>query len=253
MSEQIQQMQRLQLAGTFAGGIAHDLNNELTLVLGNLELALDSLPVGYDAHETLESARSAAGRCADLSQRLLHLGREKRTTMAAMDVAAAVVDARQMLECIKPPHVHMTTESATGLIILGDAGKIQQVLLNLGTNAFHAMEKGGELTIRAWQEKDAVNITVQDTGCGIPASLHKRIFEPFYTTRTARGSSGLGLTTTRSIISRHGGTIRLQSKSGEGTTFHLTFPLLTPAEGYVYLASLHQKVAEKSLATDGHG
>lgn len=225
MSEYLQKMQRLHLAGTLASGIAHDLNNQLTIVLGNLDLALDHLPAGYDAHDSLEFAKTAASRCADMSRRLLYLGREKRTMMTRMDVAAAIVEARQMLECVKPPNTRMTVECETGLFMLGDPTQIQQVLINLGTNAFHAMKKGGDLEIRGYQEDERVNIKVRDTGCGIPNSLRQQIYEPFFTTHPDTGGCGLGLATVRAIVTSHGGLVGMDSTLGEGTTFLLNFPL----------------------------
>ena len=224
MSEQIQQMQRLQLAGVLAGGIAHDLNNEITLILGNIDLALDHLPAGYDVSDSLEYARSAASRCADMSRRLLSISRDRRTAMTKMDVAAAIVESRQLLEYIKPPNTRVIAETDTGLFILGNANQIQQALLNLGTNAFHAMPQGGDLEIRAFCAEGAINITVRDTGCGMTPSLQKRVFEPFYTTHQETGSSGLGLATVRSIVSSHDGLLGLESRVGQGTVFMMNFP-----------------------------
>lgn len=223
-------MQRLQLAGTLASGIAHDLNNELTLVLGNLDLALDHLPAGYEAGDTLELARTAASRCADMSRRLLYLGRPSRTAMAPMDAAAALCEAKLMLDCVKPPNTRLTVDSETGLLMRGDATEIQQVLINLGTNGFHAMPQGGELEIRGYREDGRINITVRDTGCGIPKSMRTKIFEPFYTTRPETGGSGLGLNTVRTIVSSHYGFMGFDSEPGKGTTFLLNFPALKPED-----------------------
>jgi two-component system cell cycle sensor histidine kinase/response regulator CckA len=224
MSEQIQHMQRLQLTGTLAGGIAHDLNNELTLVLGNLEIALDRLPDSFDAFDSLELARTAASRCADMSRRLLYLGREKRTVLTRMDVADAIAEARLMLECVKPANTRLTAGSEAGLFILGDSTEIQQVLINLGTNAFQSMKNGGDVEIRGYMEEGRVNVLVKDNGCGMTASLRKRVYEPFFTTRADAGGSGLGLSTVRSIMTSHGGLVGLDTTPGEGTTFLLNFP-----------------------------
>ena len=224
MSEQIQHMQRLQLAGVLAGGIAHDINNELTLILGNIDLALDQLPAGYDVCDSLEYARSAASRCADMSRRLLCVSRDRRTAMTKMDIAAAIAEARQLLEYITPPKTRVTAESETGLFILGNANQIQQALLNLATNAFHAMPQGGDLEMRAYCAEGAINISVRDTGCGMTPSQQKRVFEPFHTTHKDAGSSGLGLPAVRSIVSSHNGLLGLESRVGEGTIFMMNFP-----------------------------
>jgi len=224
MTDQLQQMQRLQLAGTLAGGIAHDLNNELTLILGNLELALEQLPAGYDVCDSLEHARSAAGRCADMSQHLLSVSCDRRNTMAKMDVASTVTEVRTLLAYIKPRKVRLSSETEIGLFIQGDANLIQQALLELGTNAFDAMAQGGELEIRAFRREDTVSISVRDTGCGMAPALQKRAFEPFYTTRRENGGNGLGLATVRSIVSGHDGLVSIESRVGEGTIFMLNFP-----------------------------
>ena len=229
MSDQIQQMQRLQLAGVLAGGIAHDLNNELTIILGNIELALDHVPAGYDVCDSLENAKSAASRCADMSRRLLTVSRDRRTDMTKMDVAAAVTEARQLLEYIKPQNTRVIAETETGLFIQGNANQIQQTLVNLGTNAFSAMPKGGDLEIRACRDRDGlVNISVRDTGCGMTPSQQKRIFEPFYTTHGETGGSGLGLATVRSIVDNHDGLVGLESRVGQGTIFMMNFPAWQP-------------------------
>ena len=223
-------MQRLHLAGTLASGIAHDLNNELTLVLGNLDLVLDRLPESDTAYQSLEFAKTAASRCADMSRRLLHLGSQTRSAMVRMDARDAVQEAKLMLECIKPRNTRVIGESEAGLFMLGDATEIQQVLINLGTNAFHAMPQGGQLEIHAYYDHERVNFRVSDTGCGVPASLRTRIFEPFFTTRAEAGGSGLGLATVRTIVTNHNGLMGFDSNPGKGSTFLLSFPALQEPE-----------------------
>jgi two-component system cell cycle sensor histidine kinase/response regulator CckA len=224
MCEQLQQMQRLQMAGHLAGGIAHDLNNELTLILGNLELALDQLPAGYEVCDSLEHAKSAASRCADMSRRLLSVSRDRRTSMTKMDVAASVIEARKLLEYIKPPRISVSCETELGLFIQGNVNQIEQTLLELGSNAFEAMPEGGEVEIRAYYGEGAIHIAVRDTGCGMTPSLQKRVFEPFYTTHRQTGGSGLGLATVRSIVKSHDGVLGIESRVGEGTIFMMNFP-----------------------------
>jgi signal transduction histidine kinase len=230
MTEQIQHMQRLQLAGTLAGGIAHDLNNELTLILGNLDLALDQLPAGDEASDSIEHAKSAASRCADMSRRLLAVSRERRPAMTKMDVAAAVDEARRLLDYIKPPRTRVIVETEPGLFIQGDASQIQQAVMNLGTNGFQAMPKGGELKIGAYRKDHTISIFVRDTGCGISAAQRQRIFQPFYTTHGETGAGGLGLSTVRSIVNRHAGDMAFDSNVGKGTVFILNLPAWEPEE-----------------------
>ena len=230
MREQIQHMQRLQLAGFLSGGIAHDLNNELTLVLGSLELLMDRLPSTHrDAYDRLELASHAAARCADLSRRLSRFAGSSPGLGNRMDVAAVIVEAVQMIECVKPANTRIAVECATGLFIAGDSLAIQQVVMNLCLNAFHAMEHGGQVQIRASLQDGKVIVSVIDSGHGIAASIRKRIFEPFFTTHADTGSSGLGLASVSSIVNAHGGQVACDSHPGEGTVFVLTFPALEPA------------------------
>ena len=102
---------------------------------------MDRLPEGDDTCEWLERAKTAASRCADMSRRLIHLGRETSTIMSRVDIAAALIEAQQLLECVKPRNIRVSINIQAGLFILGDATQIQQVLINLGTNAFRAMER----------------------------------------------------------------------------------------------------------------
>jgi signal transduction histidine kinase len=221
-------MQRLQIAGTLASGIAHDMNNELTLVLGNLDVAIDRLPSGYDLHDWLALAKTAAGRCADMSRRLLDLSRPPRPSMTRLRVESLVEEARVMLECIKPPNTTIDIDVESDLEIDGNEMQIQQVLINLGTNSFHAMPGGGVLRISAGRDLDHVRIAVSDSGCGIPPSMQKRIFDPFFTTRADAGGSGLGLTSAQNIMHNHAGSITVDSLLNEGSTFTLEFPAPEP-------------------------
>ncbi len=219
MSEELQQMQRLQLAGTLAGGIAHDLNNELTLVLGNIELALDQLPAGYSVCDSLENAKSAASRCAEMSRQLLVVSRDRNTSMTKIDVAESLIGARKMLEHIKPRNTRLTTESEIGLFVDGNTNLIQHALLELGINAFKAMETGGELELRAYRHEETVNVVVRDTGHGMTPLQQKRIFQPFYVSRSEKG-----LGRVQAIVRAHKGLVGVESRAGEGTIFMLNFP-----------------------------
>jgi signal transduction histidine kinase len=224
MTDQIEHLQRMELAGTLAGGIAHDLNNELTLVMGNLEIAIDRLPEGYEVHDWLYLAKTAAGRCAEMSRRLLLLSRTPHGAMRRIEVADLVEEARRMLECIKPVNTTLTINVEPDIVVFGNTTELQQILINLGCNAYHAMPNGGALCISAVRDLDHVWISVSDSGIGIPPSLHKRIFEPFFTTRADQGGSGLGLATAREIMKNHSGKISVDSAPKAGSTFTLEFP-----------------------------
>lgn len=225
ITDQMQHMQRLQLAGTLASGIAHDLNNELTLILGNIEVAKGRLPYGNDAWDWLDLAARAANRCAAMSRRLLDLSRDPQSLRETIEVTDLIEEARLMLECMKPRHAEIVTDVSPSLIILGDSAAIHRVLVNLGLNAFQAMPSGGTLKISVIHYLNRVHISFADTGCGIPVSLQKRIFEPFFTTRAEAGGSGLGLATASQIMQNHAGSIIVESRPKEGSTFTLDFPI----------------------------
>ena len=238
---QLQHIQRLQLAGTLASGIAHDLNNQLTLVLGHLQVAVDRLPATEeDALDSLRLAQIAAGHCADLSQRLLNLGRHvparKSAPRKPLDLSAAILETHQLLGCIKPRNVNIRVQVDTGLFLPADPVQIQQMLINLATNAFHAMPSGGDLRIKAWAD-DNLWIAVGDNGCGIPESLRRRVFEPFFTTHPEDGGTGLGLASVNAIVRNLGGSLELDSEPGKGTTFLLSFPLPVEKPGDLPLAA----------------
>jgi signal transduction histidine kinase len=239
LTTQLQHIQRLQLAGTLASGIAHDLNNQLTLVLGHLQVAVDRLPATEeDTLDSLRLAQIAAGHCANLSQRLLNLGRHVPAPKSRkpLDLSAAILETQQLLGCIKPRNVNMRVQVDPGLLLPADPIQIQQVLMNLATNAFHAMPAGGEFRIKAWAD-DNICIAVRDNGCGIPESLRRRVFEPFFTTHPEDGGTGLGLASVSAIVRNLGGSLELDSESGKGTTFLLTFPLPVEKPGDLPLAA----------------
>lgn len=219
MSDHIQHLERLQMAGYLAGGIGHELNNQLTVILGSLEMALDQLPASYRAGDALENAKTAAGRCADLSRHLVSISRDQRSDMTKMDIAAAVIEARKLLDYVKPAKIRVSTETEIGLFITGNQNQIRQALLELGTNAFSAMEDGGDLEFRAYRHEDIINVAVRDTGCGMTPSAQRRIFESLYAS---------GLASVQQIVSCHDGLFGLESRVGEGTVFRMGFPAWQP-------------------------
>jgi signal transduction histidine kinase len=227
MKEQLQHMQRLQLAGTLAGGIAHDLNDQLTLVIGGLELALERTHHSDKAFETLELARNAAGRCADISRRLQDFGR-RRKVMERVDLGEVAEEAGQMLDYVKPISTYSTVVAEPDVCILGNRDEILQLFINLGLNGFQAMNGPGRIDIGVVQWDGKARITVCDNGRGIPKSISRKIFQPFFTTRSESGAGGLGLTTVRTIVMAHAGHITVNSRPDRGTAFIIDFPAWRP-------------------------
>jgi signal transduction histidine kinase len=229
MKEQLQHMQRLQLAGALAGGIAHDLNDQLTLVIGGLDLALDRTHHSDKTFDTLELARNAAGRCADMSRRLQDLGRQKRK-MERVDLGEVAEEAQRMLDYVKPINTYSTLAAEPGVYILGYPDEILQLFINLGMNGFQAMKGPGRIDIGVVKWDDKARMSVYDNGKGIPKSISRKIFQPFFTTRAETGAGGLGLTSVKAIVLEHAGHITVNSRPDRGTAFIIDFPAWRPLE-----------------------
>ncbi len=241
LEEQLRQMQKMEALGTLAGGIAHDFNNILTGILGYLQLAEMDLPRGHPASAAVGSAEKASLRARDLVARILAFSRLEQDNRAPAAIGPVILEAVQLLRVGIPDSVQIRTEIDDACPpVVFDPGQIHQVIMNLGTNSIHAMaERGGVLSValqhgsptaelreRHPQVSAAhtVRLTLRDTGCGMEEAVLKRIFEPFYTTRTFGKGTGLGLAMVHAIVSSHEGAIVVQSALGEGTTFDLYFP-----------------------------
>ena len=203
--EATEQNSRLEIIGSAAAGIAHDINNHLTLILNHLEMT------------DLQAAREAAGRCCALTGALLSYCRGESLALRPIGVAAFLQSFVATLRL--PGGVRWTLELEEPLPdIKGDALAITRVLTNLIGNACDAMGNEGSLLIRATRR----TVEIRDSGPGIPATRLKQIFEPFYSTKGSRGT-GLGLAIVREIMRQHGGSAMVRSEAGNGTTFILRF------------------------------
>jgi len=230
---------RLESLGRLAGGVAHDFNNLLTAIMGNLTLMRERADGFPDCREHLDEAESAAQRGAELTRRLLAFARRQRVEPRVLDVAMEIQELERLLKRLLGESVRLVLDLPPALWqIRADPAALEQMLVNLAVNARDAMPDGGTMTVRAVNEHVAdagiegvsvppghwLRIDVRDTGTGIPAEIIGQIFEPFFTTKEPLGGSGLGLATVYGAISQAGGHVRVQSPSGEGTTFSLFFP-----------------------------
>ena len=238
---QLRQAQKMESIGTLAGGIAHDFNNILGSVLGNLSLARDALPAGSPALPALATIESSALRARVLVQQILAFGRQQATQRVPQAVQPLVEETRRMLRSTLPANVSLNVvQPAPHLWAEVDGNQLQQVLLNLCTNAWYALPPlGGRIEIGldtappaprqvpqglAAPECGWVHLWVRDNGCGIDADVLPRIFEPFFTTKPVGQGTGLGLSVAHGIVAAHRGCIGVDSARGRGSTFHLHLP-----------------------------
>jgi signal transduction histidine kinase len=241
LEEQLRQSQKMEAIGLLAGGVAHDFNNLLAVILGFSELAARKLPTGHPVASQLSEVFEAARRGGELTRKLLAFSRKQIIQLRPVDVGAQVEDFTRMIQRIVGEDVELVVERwPEAVAVRADPTQLEQVLLNLCTNARQAMPAGGKLVLRTCAvELDEVfatqhpwaragsfaEITVTDTGEGMDAATMARIYEPFFTTK--REGTGLGLATVYGIVQQHGGFLDVESARGVGTTFRVYLPRTT--------------------------
>jgi PAS domain S-box-containing protein len=240
LEAQLMQSQRLESVGRLAGGIAHDFNNLLTAMMGNTELARDSLPAGHPARADIDEIMKSSLRAAELTRQLLAFARKQIIKSQVIDLNRLILDMDKLLRRLIGEHIELIVLAEPDLWqIRADPGQIEQVLVNLVVNARDAMPTGGTLTIEtqnvqldhdyAHRHISAspgcyVMLAVSDTGTGMDEELQGQIFEPFFTTKAPGRGTGLGLATCYGIIKQHGGNIWPYSEPGHGSTFKIYLP-----------------------------
>jgi PAS domain S-box-containing protein len=234
LERQLLHSQKLEALGTLAGGIAHDLNNTLMPILALSQLLMQQMPEGSSEREDLETVVQASRHGRDLVQRILAFSRNQKAAKTEVDLAATIRQALQMLRPTIPSTVLISEEIEDVPLVFADAGQLQQIIVNLVTNARQAIGTAlGTITVNLSgasqrsnrrQGGDFVCIRVVDTGCGMDAETRERIFDPFFTTKSVGEGTGLGLSVVHGIIADHGGRIEVKSRPGEGTEFTILLP-----------------------------
>jgi PAS domain S-box-containing protein len=258
LEEQLLQAQKMEAVGQLAGGLAHDFNNVLTIVIGYARLLLDNGSMPPDAVEALTQIYSAGTRAANLTRQLLIFSRKQPVDRRAVDLNQIAGEIFDMLRRLIGAHIKLELELAPDACTTdADPGMIEQVLMNLAVNARDAMPRGGTLVIStgfATIEAAAIRhnpqahpgefacLAVRDTGCGIPPENLQRVFEPFFTTKSAGHGTGLGLAMAFGIVKQHGGWIDVESTVGVGTCFRIFLPA-APAETMVPAGRLAKAAA----------
>ncbi len=238
--DQLRQSQKLEAIGQLAGGISHDFNNLLTVILGYGEAVRADAGLSAEARSDLDEMLKAGHRAAELTRQLLIFSRQQLLELHVLDLNGALASLQSMLPRVLGEDIELRFTQASDLDpIRADPGQLQQLVMNLAVNARDAMPRGGKLLIETANcELDEyyaaehleispgrfVMLSVSDTGKGMDRRTQARIFEPFFTTKERGKGTGLGLSTVFGVVKQCGGSIWLQSEPGRGTTFKLYFP-----------------------------
>ena len=247
LAEQLRQAQRVEAVGRLAGGVAHDFNNMLGVILGYGQIILNELNPQDPLCESVKEIISAGERSANLTRQLLAFSRRQTLRPVALDLNAVIRDVQGLLRRLIGEDVRIDLQLAEGLAaVMADPGQIEQVIMNLAVNARDAMPRGGTLTVETapveWPAGPSpaaegpapgtyVMLALTDTGTGMDRETMAHIFEPFFTTKEAGKGTGLGLATVYGIVKQSGGGILVDSEPGQGTRFRIFLPTATrPAE-----------------------
>jgi len=254
LEEQLMQAQKMEAIGTLAGGIAHDFNNILGVILGYTELVLEDLPAGTQLRQNVESIYTAASRAAELVKQILAFSRQGNRTRQPIRLTPVIQESLKLLRSILPSTItiHRAFRTVSDFA-LADGSQIHQIMMNLCSNAAHAMqEKGGileisldEISIAPAADSKGTNLkpghylklSVKDTGYGMSEPILKRIFEPYFTTKKPGEGTGMGLAVIHGIVKIHGGEITVHSEPGKGSIFNVYLPKMdeeAASEAIVY-------------------
>jgi PAS domain S-box-containing protein len=230
LAQEMARSERLALAGQLASGLAHEIGTPLNVIAGTAEFLLGEFPADDPRRADMEVISQESHRVADLVRRLLGLVRERSELPGSVEVHGLLDHTLRLLEYrFQQEHITVVKRYTSNLPpILGVAQELEQVLLNLLVNAWHAMSSGGTMTITTEHRDAQAVIAIADTGCGIPEEHMSRLFEPFFTTKAMEQGTGLGLAVVHQLITGHGGHIDIASQVNQGTTVTVTLPL---AEG----------------------
>lgn len=248
LENELRQKYKMEAVGLMAGGIAHNFNNNLAIILGNLELIqLKAADNSYIA-DHLRDANIAVHRARDLTKQILTYSRQESHTIEPLKLSMVLEETVQLLRSTIPTTVDLdysVPEDVLETTIEGDSTRIQEALINLCNNAVQAMDEKGRLSVGLTRTELAaedipigshqrpgsyVQLSVTDTGCGMSAEVIEKIFDPFFTTKDVDQGTGMGLSTVHGIIEQHKGFIKVLSNPGQGATFNLFFPEVSSAE-----------------------
>ncbi len=245
------QLQRMETLGSLAAGLTHDFNNVLNTITSNVALAREDGGYSQQLAARLDQISDAANKAAGLIRRLMQFSRSQDLHLGSLNVNEIVRDVLRLTQPLLRDDMRLTLNLASDLpAVYGDSSQIEQVLVNLIVNALDAMPDGGGLTIATHvaarkhgdlaeeepnprKQGELIQISITDTGIGIPIEIQSAIFEPFFTTKPEGKGTGLGLSSAFGIVRQHGGKIEVHSAPGKGTTFTVSLPAQIPSHATV--------------------
>lgn len=243
--QNLHRTQKMESIGTLAGGIAHDFNNILAAIIGYTELARESLPQQNPVSSHLEKVLSAGNRAKELVKQILTFSSQAPHKLEPVEIHLVVLEALKLLRSTIPSTIEIRQDIDTDSgLVLSDSTQIHQIVMNLCTNAYHAMRKNGGILAVSLKKrfigKDDfktsgsylqpgfyIELVVSDTGAGMRSSLVDHIFDPYFTTKKKGEGTGLGLSVVHGIVQNYGGHISVYSEYGKGSTFHIYLPAVT--------------------------
>lgn len=243
LETQLRQKYKMEAVGLMAGGIAHDFNNVLAIIITNLELMLRKVDAENPLRPRLEQAKSASQRAGELVKQILAYSRQGEQRLQPVQLAFIVEEALKLMRSTTPASIEVETQiapDAQNEMIQADSTQIEEVLINLCTNAVHAMDEKGLLSVSLQKSRltadslpqinnlksgEYMELTVSDTGSGMPPEVIEKIFDPFYTTKPAGQGTGMGLSISYGIIKKHSGYMVVESNVGKGSRFSIFLPI----------------------------
>jgi len=248
LSKQLQQMQKMESIGNLAGGIAHDFNNILFPIIGMSEILLDDLPEGSLEYENAQQILTAGKRGRDLVNQILSFSRQRKHEFIPIRVENVLKEVLKLIRSTIPSNIQFREDIDWGCgLVMADATQIHQVVMNLVTNAFYAIEgisgiidiKLKEVELKHHKILDKVlppgkyiKLSIMDNGKGMSQSIQNKVFEPYFTTKKNGKGTGLGLAVAYGIIKEHNGDIKVDSEQGKGSTFSVYMPLMTTTKEF---------------------
>lgn len=245
LMDELQQVRKMEAIGTLAGGVAHDFNNLLSIILGNMELALDEVPQWSSARENLKAIQTAGMRARDVVRQLLNFSRKCDISRNTVDLREIVQEAGHLLRASIPTSIEIKTDMQQDVFpIKADLTQIHQIIINLSTNGAHAMEEKGTGVLTIGLENVLLNssmdipgygnmapgkyviLRVTDTGHGIDTTIQQKLFDPYFTTKEVGKGTGMGLSVVHGIVKSHDAAVRVETQPGKGTTVKVFFPAI---------------------------